>query len=715
MRNFTKLAILAAISITAIFTLTSCEESECDTVGTPPSISGAEISGTIGSDSATIAVTASIDAEQICYTYYPTSDAIADEDKSWESVDIVDGAVDITINGLEPSTQYKAEIYATTNGAKSISISVIFTTADSSTPTENPDEPIPTIAVANSGAEVTVSTAQITVSLTDATLFYYTYYVEGSRPESPEMSGVIVESDGDYVLDLKGIPVNTESDQTFTFEAYAVNDYNTSESAFTTFQTLKSDILVLNSQTVNPLMAIFDIDIIEEACDGYAYDWGQTTWFSESYLLDYITKGTASIITEDGELVLGTSTYLKPATSYTLTVAPIAYNSDGTIYTQVGDAMSFEFTPPAIEIGFTDDIVEIVVDESSTTLNSLKATLYTNDAVSGVYYGCFDSSKVVDEDVDAAVRNHFANDYTVQSSFRTYDYSTSSYVPVESIDATFSTLDSGVEYYIFTIAITNDGQVGGINYTTTKTEGFERDSSIKPNVTIEAEVTTMQATIDFNGCDKVFIFNQSNTTGWYNEKSIENLFITDCTKSKMEYGHKLSEANSEGIFTYTEERLVMGDEYTFYYLGVDANGVMGDLHKIEYTTSEPVYESSARLIIRQTSAEALQDEGGATYVNLELNIIKISGATSYIYNTVHKDYINDLTDMEEWGDFVINTLDKKTSEESALTFSLQSRNVYVAFIPVDADGAYGTPQIFLPPIWESIPEDDITGDGGVPL
>ena len=722
MKKFTKIAALAVASIATLFSLNSCKEDE---VVVPevklPILTDVKIEGAASDCSASVTITAE-NATEVFYTYYATAEAPAEADKVWKSVACPSASsetIKVDLSELKAETEYAVEAYAQDKSeAKSEVFSFKFTTA-------KPDAPI--ISVKDNTAEDATTTAKFTVSVSNATSFFYCYYLEEQRPESPEMVEVVVEADGDYVVDIEGLPASTDGRKIYTFEVYAVNGDVTCDTVYTPFQTVEVKRYTVTEISVNPLLVSVNIDLTEGVCDNLAYIWTESEYYNENSVDEQIQFGYISTILEDTTFNWGEENFLLPNTSYTLAVVPIVYGEEGEFgqkeIIKDGEVEVFRFSTPAFEIGANDAMSNFEIDEAAITATTISATVYNAEGVRGFYYGIVPVSDVTDGDVAAYASKTLTESYLSSQTFEVVEYDfesqTTTTVIKDEVEINFVSLSMETEYYIFTVAITDDGDAGKIKSQKVSTKGVVVDASIKPEVSIEPLMDGMRATVTFGKCVDVYYYIQNTIDGMMTESEIQAKFVDDMAS---EYSTKLSLSEAvDGMASYEEFFLGLGVTYDFYYMGVDENGAMGNLEKVQFETLRPSYNSSASLNVTQNAelSSVETNDFGGTVQKVVLDVEMIDGAVRYIYDVVDSQYVQDTvenpTAPEIWGNYIIaNSWSLNEVSDAQIAVDLYAPSYAIVLIPVDADGKYGLPVIHKTDMWNdgTNPDGGDGGDGG---
>ncbi len=711
MKKFTNYFVMLLVALTTTFGLSSCDK---DPDAAPevfnPSISSAVV------DEATITETSAsfnvkfAEVEKIFYSCYQ-SDASAED---WKSVDVSadESTVKVEFTSLTAGTSYVADFYAVNGDAKSEVKSVEFSTSE--TPVV-----LPTIEVACTTEEGTVGSASFEVTVANATTYSYAYYPTESAPAEDAIEWITFNVAEDGTTELT---VDAEAGE-YTLVAFASRDEVKSEVASIEFSVAApAEVIAISNIKVGDLMISMDVTIDKSQCDGFAYFSGQTEYFDMSYFTGEVYGGYGKYVEESSTVVFGSDYYLTPNSSYTLCFA--AYKKDATgAYTIVGGEekiISAPYKTGKGKVGTSNTSAQIEVKDELTSLTQISGVVYRNDEIAG-----FAQGYVTAEEADAAggINEWIASTAWMETkaycqSFGMYDWATEQIVPRDEVEFTVGSLASSTEYYVFAVAIDLEGNVGNITSVKTSTQGLVVDPTVMPLITCTPHESTADFTIDFNGCAKVLKTNHRVADTYNNEETIYNNFINDL--GTLYYGWASdNEAVVDGKVSWTETYLGMDEEYEMYYIGVSADGALGEIQKIEYKTIVPTYDSAATLNITPAVCQAYYKEEYPQYPYAELsyNVELADGAVAYKWGSFDKEYVMNQNSEEAFGDYLIGVYANTVTSSEALTqtITIYSQNNVIVFVPVDADGKYGIPQVLTFDGWEDAIVDDRetgSGDGG---
>ncbi len=538
--------------------------------------------------------------------------------------------------------------------------------------------------------------------------------------------------DTEYTIPFNALPFEVAAGEKLAFTLYAAYTYadGTSETVSTTiyadntgsesvafevgkYTTINKSInmstaiappaaFTIGDITATALMITIPVDMDESVCDGYGYYYMQSNWgAAEDSLENYISYGMATIVTEDSDIVLGSSSYLYANTAYSIAIAPVKSNGDGS-YTMSGDIEALSISTATGAVGQTDADIDFELNSEAVSVTGLGITAYNNENISGLYYKCVKVSEV--DDIDAYINEYLNDPYAACQTFTTSSPMGGGTTIEESLSLAFSSLSDGTEYYIFAVAIANDGSIGNSKYITASTPALVVDSSIKPEITYTTTSTSVKVNITFGDCAKVLISNE-NSYG-YTAETIKPYFINDMGSSWPSYTIAASEA-TDGVYVKEYSGLAIGATYTLLYMGVNADGAIGDVQSISYTTDALTFDSSATLNVTIDESSALIPDTYGDYVILTLNVEMTDGAVEYKYGSVDASFVNNSTKPQVWAQYLLGNW-PNTSTDAQITCYLYNSGYQVVLVPVDAEGKYGMPILVdSSSLWES----SASGDG----
>lgn len=793
MKKFTNYFVTLSLAVAALFTTTSCnEDADVEVEVANPSVSAVVVAeSTIGQTSATATVTFA-EAEEIYYSVYESSSSAS----TWESVSVAatETSTSIKLSSLTAGTDYTVECYAENGDIKSTSISADFTTVAAEVVI-----PDPTIAIAAvEGSE----TIQFTVSVTNAVMYAYAYYLTSEAPAEAEIewTETAIEADGDYTIDVDatvagdytiyayaaGTEVDSEvtsatftvvapdptiaiaavegSDSQFTVSVtdaimYAYAYYLTSEApaealiewtevavaedgdytidveaeagdytlfAYAGGMSANTEVVSIEFTIAEPViitvsnanaasfMISMDVEIDNTLCDGFAYYSYQTAyaiWYAGYFEGDLTYGYCEEYITESKTIQFGSAYYLTPDCSYTFEIAAYKDNGDGT-YAIVGDIITFVESTTAAVIGASDATIEIEIDDTKTSLTGFGGSIYNNDNVGGYCYGnvaAADASSGIDAYITA--NNIVSSAY--YTTFRTYDWETSDYVYADSKAFSVSSKASNTEYIVYAIPVDNDGNLGKVCTANVTTNSLSVDSSIIPGIECTPSNTSAEFVFTFtDNCYKIFRYNGAVDDTWVTADGVYSWFLDDLTS--LYYGWSKDSADLvDGKATYTQSWLSMGTEYNMYYLGVAEDGTLGALQTYNYTTTSPDFDASTAslnvTIDEKSQAYYWYDPVeypnniSSVYANVTFNIEMTDGATSYVYGVFDDNYVVNKTSMSAYGSYLIGSFyNPVTTTAKVLEDLYFGASTYIlVVVPIDAAGLYGTPQVIKFDGWDS--------------
>ncbi len=588
-------------------------------------------------------------------------------------------------------------------------------------PDPDPDAELPTVALEATGN----GTFEITV--TNAVMYAYAYYLTEEAPSESliEWTEVAVESDGAYAIET------TSEVGDYTIYAYAGG--LESDSAVISAEFVVSEPTAITvSCTPATLTIAMDVVVNLSLCDGFAWSYNDTRNYNPdySYLLADLTYGYGNLVSESGTVMVGSDYYLSANTSYTIEV--VAYNEsesgDGT-YVAVGDIITIECTTSPAVIGSSDVSVVIEIDDSETSITGFGGKVYNNSDVAGYYCGNVAVSDAPDG-VEAWITSSswFTGWDAYANAFYGMDYTVYEYVDAEYKTFTASNKSAGTEYIAFAIAIDNDGNLGNLSTVNVTTSTISSDPNIKPVVSVTPYTTTADFVFDFNGCAKVFRWNESVADASSSADDVYNNLLSDM--STMYYGWSSADY-AEGSVSYTQQWLTMGTEYNMYYLGVGADGTLGELQVLNYKTVSPEYTSAATVnvtfdgensqVYYMSNPELYPEYMDNIYAEVSFSVELQNGAASYAWGVFDHTYIFNQSSMAAFGDYLLGSFYNTvyTSETYISNAYFGSSDYVLVIVPIDAGGAYGTAQKFEFDAWDNpiyVEPDygDLDGGGVMP-
>ncbi len=618
--------------------------------------------------------------------------------------------------------------------AMSLAIATLFTVSCNDDPevvdpdpeVVTPEEPVVTLPTLTSATlqEETLTDvyAAIDVVYADADAIYYVCYLSGET--AGEWSSIEVAEDSTAET-IEFSELVAES--AYVAEFYALNADGTSETVDVSFTTTVAPepipVITVDNIVTGALMISADVVIDKSVCDGFAIYYTNTAYYSEEYFWYDFPYGYCTYISESGTVQFGSDYYLSSNTNYTLVFAAYTDNGDGT-YTAVDELITIETATTTPTVGASNSTIELVIDDSLTTLTGFGGTVYRNDNIGGYYFGYMataDAPSGVETWIETT--GWFSGYNAYAQTFVEYTYDPETWISYPSVVDQKSViaynLSDNTEYIAFAIPVDINGNLGQVTSTTVTTSSLSSDESIKPIVSVTPHETTADFVFEFDNCAKVFHMHAEANSTWTTAEIAYSYFLTDLTT--MYYGWSVDSA-VDGKISHTETYLAMGTDYNMYYLGVAADGTMGTIQTLSYTTTSPEYTSAATVSIAVTSGQAYYAYGldypDYLYAEVNYTVEMANGAVSYIYGTFDKNYLADQSSIESWGNYLIGTCYNKTSSTATelTNVYLGSKDYVLAAVPVDASGAYGTPIYVEYNDWSNPiePEDDGTsgGDGG---
>ncbi len=571
---------------------------------------------------------------------------------------------------------------------------------------EDIDDPNPVITLADATIAGS-SQASVTLSILNATSYSYYYCLTSAAPSDSssisDWTQVEINVDGDYTVNFSGDAAK------YTLFAFATGE---SDSAISSIEVEitdpADDTQYVASISATPLKATLAITSVNTSnCDGILVSgYAAADSSFESSMLADIEAGTIesyTAITEPTTIVMGEYTYLNPATDYLVEIVAYTLSEDGT-YTAVSEVETINFSTATATIGASSAEITIVGDEANTSYKGITGTVSNNDNIEGYYRGVVAKSTAtsgVTSWVDSTswlLTNSDAFPY----SFYEYDFNDESYTALASQSIVFSSLDMNTEYYIFAIPVDNDGYLGQIAYAEISTKELTYDSSVVPTVEVTPSDNSATVKITFGDCAKVFVMSDVSGSTWATQTNAEVYFLDEL--DDLDYFGCAASDYPSGVRTYEITKLSVSTDYVMYYMGVNADGAIGDVKSLTFTTTSPNYDGDASLIITIDESKSQEyyrndpdlwpDYKSYTYADMVVNIEMTDGAVSYMYAIIMYDAVTFKLAKYYANYMLSNTNIVTVTNTTAPTLSFTMYSDYrLITIPIDADGAYGAAAI----------------------
>ncbi len=681
------------LSCLMVFSLTSCEDDDASVKeqSLPKILSFEAPEELITSEQATLKAEVS-NAETVLYTY-ALDEAELPEVSMWKEVEVSDdNTVEIVLEDLERVTPYKAAMLAVGKNEESKIATLVFTTEDVE---------LKVSASAVSDAE-SYNKAQVKVTVVNATSFKWAHYVRDERPSDNEIVWTEVateEGQSEYLVDIEGLTPSADSRTIYTFEVKAILDETESEPAYANFQTLATTAIRLSNLNVGSFTAKYDVEIVKEFCDGYAYLLQNNDWYDELNFTDGITEWLPTILdngTYEADMML-----LTPGKGYTLDIQALKIDTINNIKEIVGDRITEKFTTPAFSLNQGTDYTELEIIEDDIKVSSLAINVNRScENTTSFLAGAVSKSDLGDTSLEDYINKTWYSEFVYPQSF------TSMVGLMDQVRYDFTELSPETDYIVFAIAIDNDGRVGEVRSKEVKTKAIEyNEDAVIASITIEPR---------FNDADITPVFGDGISSAYYTVAPKGEVSLDDAQKileSESTKAYSSATLWDGGLTTLRD--LTVATAYDLYILAVDSEGALGKAKLYEFSTLDLEYTSSASLAI--TVAEITADEYVSDWINVDFNVELKDGATGYYRAAVDKNYFpqSDPTAKQFANYALTNNLLTETFTDPTTAVTVYSKDYYVVFIPLDADKNMGEPQIvkFTDYEWPG-DEGGSEGDGG---
>ncbi len=687
MKNFTKLAVLFAATSTTLFSLSSCTESgeeETATSSDPTITSVAVQSGTLDETSVTIDIEFA-KADEVFYTYYLTEEAPSDDAKSWKSKEVstTDSSISISLSDLAIESKYTFETYVAKGENFSAKSSITFQTVDL---------PMPTVEI--TGVTIIESVnAKFAISVTGATKYAYTYYLDSEEPADEDKSWkeVSISGDDDYSIILYSLAPGIEEANTYIIEVYAANDSQVCDVVTSSVDIDPIATLTISDATVGALLISIPVHFEESVCYGYYYDYDVAESFDEETFEAAATDGLSDqiLLTVDKTITIGASSFLKPNTTYKVGIAPIAISTDGG-YTIMGEVFYKEYTTATTQLNDSDVTLPIISDPTAKSYSQLGSYVNYKEGVAGLYSGCVLTSQLEGTTIADWVASNFDIDRASATSFVTLTPSNGIYVEVtnSSLSTTYTNLEHNTSYTLYSIAITTDGYLGGVASATSSTLAPEYDDTLTADITLSPNKESVDITITPTNCYELYYVNQPKDQPLSDEAIYEKVVYN------MENGQmdciKRGYLQATGTFEFELGFLSEGTDYIIYFVPVDASNNLGTIMTFEYTTQvtpPSAFPSDASMNVSiKNYTSSTDDSGTITYVTFDIQLG--DNTKGYIFNKIqigNTTGLGEESTAEEFATYMMNktySYQCSVDGEIADDYELPYNNYKIVFIPV---------------------------------
>ncbi|MFR9523185.1 MAG: hypothetical protein SNH94_01260 [Rikenellaceae bacterium] len=476
--------------------------------------------------------------------------------------------------------------------------------------------------------------------------------------------------------------------------SFARGTYNTINAALSVEDATEMGAAIeVVEMSAGSLMITADVVINKDVCDGYIYSCSETSGnpvkLSESNYYGYICQ-TSGIQPMRAALLGYNTEYLVSIVGYKIV--------DGAI-TPVGEEFTYTLTTSGLEYGKSEDTV--LATYSDVTYTSISATYERGDAVAS-FYGCVATSELVAYD-DVAAYIEGSDWYSLPANYAHVFYS-SSYTSTltynicsglttyfDTLTATYSSLEKGTEYTMFTIPIGSNGLIGTIETQTVSTKALVIDDNIVPTVVYTPASTSASFDFELGDADYVLYRHVSSSQAGYTEA--EDVYDSFIEGDSNYYVTKLSAADQVTI-----TGLSIGTTNYMYYIGVMEDGTVGEMKSIEYGTVIPTFDANAS-VEYSIASETISNDWYTTST-VVYDITMKDDATSYILYTLSK-YSTTNVDTNDAGAFATYVLGLSygntpvSTETATTTYTVSDYyDQYSIIIPITDENTYGTPIVF---------------------
>ncbi len=466
--------------------------------------------------------------------------------------------------------------------------------------------------------------------------------------------------------------------------------------------TPEGEDFVITDITTSTSTIEFKYDINLDRCQAVAMGYQQTEGFSIDNLWiasDDVRKDTEGSVKFE---------YLTSETDYTIwavIVEPSVDEWGNNVYAAVEGA---EFTlietkTKGKEIGAGN---LVVISDVATTSTSITATISNggDENITGVNYSAVKKSELGSQDL---------KEYLIQNSFLaqpSQQYPSSfNNMPIQAqvmMDINSNNIVEGTDYVLFALGSTSDGTIGEPVSVECTTLAIQK-SDIEVSIEVTPDVNTFKCKVVIPS-DATYdqIATYVYTTGeTLDEANIEANLMTKAIATNMA-DHEDNAYGDDNpdmfVIEWTETIYQSLDkERTLYVMAGDSRTMMaGPLQKSEpFKLKQITYSDDLTIgidILSVTKPESY-------YYEVTIDLVKGAGVVDYIYGTVDKDYISRDSNMELWGNYLLQNawcqIYHDNAEDGQIKMELYSENYYPVFVPVDADGNYGTPIV---PRWDKV-------------
>ncbi len=689
---------MLVVALATTMTLVCCDdEIETDPEATPI------LSSVTVNDSLISQTTASIDVEfadlaELNYSYYLTSD---EESAVDTIVEIEEGATAYTIEltELTAESDYTISVIGVAaSGEQTAAINKTFTTLETYKPAVTKAEIV--------AGTITENAASIAVTVADADQLFYTIAAEN---ESASDAIEVAIVDNAAVVALTELADTT----TYTVVFYATfeNGLYKSTEVEVVFTTLAIEQVepeddasyTVSNLQVTPTSATIDLAIGED-CEGLIVYADNSEWFNVASITDMITNGYATVITESCTYTMGS--YYTPGTTCKYIVVEVSdvetttneWGMEATTCTLVGeldDYEVYEFTTGQFDMDYvvnnaTSNTVKINSNTPDYTQITIEVTRDGDEEIKSVYCGAVATADLAGTTIGEYLVNNnwFASAYA--SDF-VNEYSGT----IDPLSTTIYNLTADTEYTLFTVPVTTSGKIGTITTeaTQTKSVNIVVDETLMPTITIVPGLNSVEITIDFGDCAKVFYEYEDKYYSSDYETAKSTIYANVLNNSYV-----FDSQYYPSPYTHTISGLDQSTEYKFWCMGVKADGTYGAVCEYTYTTTGLDWTGTTTAVVTQVSGTI--DEYG--FADVVFSVDLSDDTTKATLAVVDPEYI--YYDIPaNWGKYILeNTWNNQyLTADGNITVTLYNSNYKLVVVTENANGVYGTPLV-LDVDWDAL-------------
>ncbi len=728
MRTFLqKTLFVASLGVIAsMFVGCTSDDDNTTTSSSKPTISSITVDEdtlTQTSASATIAFSSATQIYYVCAE--GSSSSFSAGSATFESLEVSTSDKEVTLDftDLVTETSYVIAAYAV-NDDMETGVSTYDFTTPAEDVVENPDDDTPAVYAIAINSEGT----ELTLSVRNATQYEYHIYPQGEEPAEGTFSWIdeMIEEDGDYTVSIEYLTTGN-----YVIAAYA-SYYTTEEEGYDkisgeiktyefSYEMTVDSYFTIENIVYSPAMITFDVDVAEGTCNAIAVTAVRSEWYGQSSFTSMITGGTFDyFITEDTTINFCVDTnndytsFLTPNYSYTIAAVAVVESSsyegsfEQTVYTYEtrGSVWSHTDTTPAFEIGSSDAVVTIEEVEASKTIVSLEI-----EATQGTDATAYILGYTLSENVTSDVKTWIEEtDYLSGSSYSLVEFAEGSTTSKETI----SGLTQGTEYKVFAIGITAEGYLGDVVVLNTNTQAIETNDGIVYSASVIPASYRATLEVKFGeSCDKIYYCNgviiddNGNYGYWESKYSMTDEYASTLLTANMSTGVNYLSASDavDGVaslaFTtgYTTDNattlsVLPNNDYVMYLMGVDADGKVGAIQKLEYTTPELNFNAGENVTVSITPVNSSTNDSGNNEIWFEVEMGSDTATFIYPSQGINSSW-HTLDSAYDYGVACLKEI-YTTSTAAKIKITLLSSSYEAVVVPVDKYGRYGTPVYYKP-------------------